>query len=77
RIVDLAFRPRRVEVSRGTRVRWTNRGDLSHTTTSRTDAWDSGTLAPGDSFGRVFRSRGTFRYICSIHPDMRGKVIVT
>jgi plastocyanin len=77
KIVDFRFRPRRIEVSRGTRVTWRNRGDVAHTTTSRTDLWDSGSLAPGDTFSRVFRNRGTFRYACSIHPDMRGKVIVT
>jgi plastocyanin len=76
RIVDFAFRPRRIEVPRGTRVTWKNRGAVGHTTTSRTGLWDSGTLSPGDTFGRVFRSRGTFRYVCSIHPDMRGKVVV-
>lgn len=77
RIVDFAFRPRRIEVTRGTRVTWKNRGAVGHTTTSRTGLWDSGSLARGDTFSRVFRRRGTFRYACSIHPDMRGKVIVT
>jgi hypothetical protein len=55
KIVDFRFRPRRIEVSRGTRVSWRNRGDVAHTTTSRTDLWDSGSLAPGDTFSRVFR----------------------
>ncbi|HEU4356693.1 MAG TPA: cupredoxin domain-containing protein [Actinomycetota bacterium] len=77
RIVDFAFRPRRIEIPRGTRVAWKNRGAVGHTTTSRAGIWDSGTLAPGDRFSRVFRSRGTFRYVCSIHADMRGKVVVT
>lgn len=77
RIVDFAFRPSRLEIPKGTRVRWVNRGDVSHTTTSTTDVWDSGTLAPGETFSRVFRRRGTFRYVCLIHPSMKGKVIVT
>jgi plastocyanin len=76
RIVDFAFRPRRLQISRGTRVRWVNRGSVSHTTTSNRDLWDSGTLAPGDTFSRVFRRAGTFRYHCSIHPDMTGRVVV-
>lgn len=77
RIVDFAFRPRRLEIPRGTRVRWVNRGEVSHTTTSTTGVWDSGVLQPGETFGRVFRSRGTFRYRCTIHTDMTGKVVVT
>ncbi len=76
RIVDFAFRPRRIEIAKGTRVRWRNAGTVSHTTTSTTGLWDSGPLAPGETFRRTFRSRGTFRYFCSIHPDMTGKVVV-
>lgn len=77
RIVDFAFRPRRLEIPKGTRVRWVNRGDVSHTTTSTTGLWNSGALAPGDTFSRVFRTRGTFRYLCSIHPEMTGEILVT
>ena len=77
RIVDFRFRPGTLEVTRGTRVRWTNRGDISHTSTSADGVWDSGTLAPGDSFSRVFRRAGTFTYGCSIHVDMTGRVVVT
>ncbi len=77
RIVEFGFRPRRVKVAPGTRVRWVNTGGLSHTTTSTTGEWDSGILAPGESFSRVFRKEGTFRYRCQIHPAlMRGVVVV-
>jgi plastocyanin len=77
RIVDFRFRPAAIEVARGTRVRWTNRGGVSHTSTSADGVWDSGTLAPGDPFSRVFRRTGTFAYGCSIHIDMTGTVVVT
>jgi plastocyanin len=40
--------------------------------------WDSGVLAPGATFGRVFRKVGTFKYHCTLHPTlMHGKIIVT
>jgi len=77
RIVDFAFRPRVLDVSRGTRVRWTNTGSVSHTTTSNGGIWDSGSISPGGTFSRVFRTAGTFRYHCTIHPDMKGKIVVT
>jgi plastocyanin len=77
RIVDFRFRPGTIEVARRTRVRWTNQGGVSHTSTSTNGMWDSGTLAPGDSFSRVFRRAGTFTYACSIHVDMTGTVVVT
>ncbi|GEM_PF-1296172 len=77
RIVDFAFTPKTITIARGTRVRWTNTGSVAHTSTSNTGKWDSGTIAPGASFSRVFRRAGTFRYHCSIHPNMKGKVVVT
>jgi plastocyanin len=77
KIVDFRFRPGTIEVTRGTRVRWINRGAATHTTTSDTSRWDSGNLAPGESFSRVFRRAGTFAYHCSIHTDMTGTVIVS
>ena len=77
KIVDFRFRPGTIEVARGTRVRWINRGAATHTSTSDTSRWDSGNLAPGESFSRVFRRAGTFAYHCSIHTDMTGTVIVS
>jgi plastocyanin len=76
KIVDFAFRPRAITVPRGTRVTWANRGNATHTSTSSSGLWDSGLLSPGESFSRVFRRAGTFRYKCKIHPAMVGKVIV-
>lgn len=77
KIVDFAFRPRRIEISRGTQVRWVNRGAIAHTTTSNTGIWDSGTMGAGDVYSRVFKRAGTFRYLCTLHPAMRGRVVVT
>jgi plastocyanin len=76
KIVDFAFKPKTITISKGTKVRWTNRGDVSHTTTSIKGLWDSGTLAPGDTFSRVFKKAGTFKYHCTIHSTMRGKIVV-
>jgi plastocyanin len=75
RIVDNAFRPGRITIERGTVVRWVNVGSNNHTSTS--NAWNSGIISPGDSFRRRFRSRGRFRYHCTIHANMRGTIRVT
>ena len=78
RLVDNAFRPRSLTVVRGTRVRWINRGDAVHTSTSNSDIWDSGLLDPGEAYSRVFRREGTFKYHCTVHPAvMRATVTVT
>jgi plastocyanin len=73
---DNFFRPRRLVVEKGTRVVWRNAGARPHTTTSNTGLWDSGTVQPGQSFGRRFRRTGTFRYHCEIHDGMTGKIVV-
>ncbi len=78
KIVDFAFKPATMTIAKGTRVRWTNAGNTTHTSTSIRGVWDSGSLAPGDTFSRVFRRVGTFKYHCTIHPTlMHGKIVVT
>ncbi|MGZ8636592.1 MAG: cupredoxin domain-containing protein [Actinomycetota bacterium] len=69
------FQPGRITVSRGTRVTFVNAGSLAHTTTSESGLWDE-RLSPGDSFARRFRRAGTFRFSCTIHPEMRGTIRV-
>ena len=77
KIIDFAFQPASVSVPRGSLVGWKNFGAVSHTSTSDDGRWDSGTLAPGEIFGRRFRTAGTFPYHCSIHPQMAGTITVT
>ncbi|HEX9122227.1 MAG TPA: plastocyanin/azurin family copper-binding protein [Actinomycetota bacterium] len=77
RIVDFAFKPKTVTVPKGTRVRWLNKGNVAHTSTSNTGKWDSGAILPGDSFSRVFRKARTYRFHCTIHTGMTGKIVVT
>ncbi|HEX9122265.1 MAG TPA: cupredoxin domain-containing protein [Actinomycetota bacterium] len=77
RIVDNTFRPRTVTVSRGTRVRWVNRGDNVHSVKASKGPWGSDLLEPGDRYRRVFRKAGTFAYYCTVHPTMKGTIVVT
>jgi plastocyanin len=70
------FRPPTVTVTRGTRVRWVNRDNVSHTTTSNTGIWNA-TLSPGERFARRFRRAGEFNYRCTFHTGMSGTIIVT
>jgi len=76
-IVDFAFSPKRITISKGTRVRWANTGAVGHSSTSTSGKWDSGTIAAGDSFSRVFKKAGTFLYHCKIHATMKGRITVT
>jgi plastocyanin len=69
------FRPRTVTVARGTRVRWVNRDNVPHTTTSNSGIWDA-TLSPGERFARRFRRAGEFNYRCTLHTGMIGRIVV-
>src|SRR5687767_12025283 len=74
KIVDFKFKPKRIEIGQGTSVKWVNKGDETHTVTSG-NAFDSGDIAPGDTFRRKFKQTGVFKYSCTIHPEMRGRVV--
>jgi len=69
------FRPRIVRIARGDAVVWVNVGDVTHT--ASTPTWDSRAVAPGETYRRRFRRAGTFRYVCVIHPEMTGAVVVS
>jgi plastocyanin len=76
KMVNFAFRPRSITISKGTKVRWAVT-EGTHSTTSNTGLWDSGVLSAGGSFARVFRRAGTFKYHCSVHPTtMKGVITV-
>jgi glucose/arabinose dehydrogenase len=75
---DFYFNPNEVHIQPGDTVRWTNNGNISHTSTSADEpaVWDSGNLAPGASFAFTFETAGTYDYVCTYHPQMVGQVIV-
>lgn len=75
-IKDFKFQPARLEVSRGTRVIWTNKDSDPHTITSKPAHWASQALDTGKSFATVVKTAGGFNYICTIHPFMHGTVVV-
>jgi hypothetical protein len=68
--------PNPIAVAAGATVTWTNNDNVTHTSTSDTNLWNSGSIAPQGSFSRMFPSAGTFSYHCSIHPGMVATVTV-
>lgn len=78
-IVDIDFDPREITVPAGTTVTWTNTGDLPHTVTKDSgpgEDFDSGSLSSGDTFEQTFTEPGTYDYLCTIHANQNGTVIV-
>lgn len=77
--VSIAFRayqPNTTTVTAGETVKWTNRGFGPHTVTAVGGTFDSGALAINESFSVTFTTPGSFLYACTIHPTMKGTVIV-
>jgi len=68
------FSPSSITVGAGDTVSWTNNGNEPHDVTGSGLA--SGTLQSGQGYSHTFASPGTFSYICSIHPFMKGSVTV-
>jgi hypothetical protein len=61
----------------GDTVTWINEGFLLHNVTAANGEFASGTLHGGQRFSVRFTKPGTFDYVCTIHPGMSGKVIVS
>jgi plastocyanin len=76
-ILDNAFRAPTIEVAAGTTVSWVNEGDLPHTVTAEDGGFDSGILMPGEGFSQEFTAPGVVDYLCILHPEMRGRIVVT
>ena len=75
-IEAFAFSPATVTVQAGQPVTWENHDPAEHTVTAEGGAFDSGTMAQGASFETTFDSPGKHRYVCALHPGMKGTVVV-
>ena len=70
-----AYTPRNLSVAKGTRVIFANNSGVPHTATQR-GSFTTGKIKPGKAVAVKFTAKGTYRYFCTIHPEMRGKVTV-
>ena len=75
-IEAFAFAPPTITAQVGQEITWENHDPADHTVTSEDGSFDSGTMAQGATFKTSFDSPGEYRYICELHPGMRGKVVV-
>jgi len=79
-IKNFAFDPSTLTVKNGAVVKWTNQDGAPHTIVSDTGspvAFSSDSLATGATYSFTFTQPGTYMYHCSIHPSMKGTIIVT
>ena len=70
------FIPGEITVVPGTTVTWVNNEAMPHTVVDSNKGFRSKALVKDASFSFTFATAGDYDYLCSIHPNMKGKVIV-
>jgi plastocyanin len=78
RVGDLFFDPKKVTIDAGDTVRWRWVGDAPHNVTVKRGPvkFKSEDKTSG-RFKKKLTETGTYRYVCTIHPDdMKGRIVV-
>ena len=79
--VDRCYIPSAIVIDSGNQVTWVNEDSAFHSVTSGfygepSELFDSGHLDPYESFTVDFDEKGTYDFFCTLHPWMKGQVIV-
>jgi plastocyanin len=74
-IANFAFEAT-IAVPAGTTVVWTNQDGFGHDVTASAGAFASPIFQQGESWPHRFDQPGSYPYICTIHPFMKGTVVV-
>lgn len=78
---DRCYVPSIIVIDSGSQVIWVNEDSAFHSVTSGSydepsELFDSGHLDPFESYTLDFNEIGTYDYFCTLHPWMKGQVIV-
>ena len=78
-IKNMMFTPSQISIQKGGTVTWTNDDSTTHRVIddlSNVGGPASGDIQPGSTYSFTFNKTGSFQYHCSIHPSMRGTIVV-
>jgi plastocyanin len=70
------FAPVSLTIKAGATVTWVNEDEEPHTVVSATGLFRSQAIDTKESFAFKFDKPGEYHFICTIHPQMMGTVIV-
>lgn len=77
-IDNFTFNPEDIMVKRGTTVTFINHDDIPHNVVhAERKLFRSPVLDSDEKFTHTFDTAGIFEYFCALHPQMKGKVVVT
>ena len=69
------YKAKTLHVSKGTKVTWVNKDGAVHTATDR-GVFNTKKIKHNRKKSITFNRKGTFKYICTLHPFMHGTVVV-
>jgi plastocyanin len=72
----VAFKPETLTIKKGDSVVWVNRDVFPHTATAGERTFNSGEIAPTRKWKFVAKKSGRLAYLCTLHPTMKGALIV-
>jgi plastocyanin len=75
-IVAMKFEPESLTVKPGDTIVWINKDFFPHTATAEDRSFDSRDIGTNKSWKYVAKKDGTFPYICTLHPTMKGTLTV-
>ncbi len=75
-IGDNFFDPETITIGLGDTVTWANGGTAPEGHTVTGSGFDSGVIEEGGAFSHRFDAAGVFDYVCELHDDMAGTVVV-
>jgi plastocyanin len=75
-IRDFDFSPRYLTIRTGSSVTWTNYDAAPHDAADVAGSWSTPILRKGETSTVSFDSPGSYEYLCTIHPAMKGTLVV-
>jgi plastocyanin len=75
-ITDMKFTPDAVIVKRGDTIVWINKDFFPHNARAQDRTFESPDLETSKTWRYVATKPGTFSYVCTLHPTMKGMLVV-
>ena len=74
---NIRYTPSAVSTTRGSKVTWVWRdGSIRHDVRFKSGGFKASRLQSRGSYTLTFKKKGTFRFFCSVHSEMTGRVTV-
>ena len=75
-IEGMKFSPEILEIKSGDTVIWKNKDIFPHNATAENAAFKSPEIGSNGAWKTKMRKKGTYAYLCTLHPTMKATLIV-